>query len=175
MKIVFILTACILSFILFSACRLHSILDFENKEVPSSAKPKELSQDIIRKYSVGQVLVFPLLQRADFDQSLYILRVDFFSKNPVKITLKDVLVTVDGKQIPYGQELIHKDFSYFKYYKEYECYYLYVQGSILKNIKLDENTKNIEVSLAVVVTDKKNKIDGTIKATFLPRKRTYLE
>ena len=175
MKMVFVLIVVVLSLALFWGCGFHSIVDFESEEIPYNTMPKERSQDVIRKYSVGQVLILPSIQHG-VGNSIYKLKIGVFSKEEQgTVTLKDVSLSIDGKQVSYGHELLDRTLPALEYDKEFEYYYSYVYGSELQIMKPDTK-KKIDVTLVVTVETNGDSItNGTIKATFRPIKRTYFE
>ena len=174
-KMVFVLTAVVFFLTPFWGCRFHSIVDFKADEISYKGAPKDLYEDAISKYSVGQTVILPTIQHG-VGNSIYALRVSVFSKEEqVIVTLKDVSLSIDDKQIPYGHELLDRILPALEYDKEFEYYYSYVYGSELQIMKPDTK-KKIDVTLVVTVETNGDSItNGTIKATFRPIKRTYFE
>lgn len=47
-----------------TGCRVYTIVDLDNPEFPCELKPMDLSEELLEKYSVGDVIVEPQIRHA---------------------------------------------------------------------------------------------------------------
>jgi len=53
--------------VILPGCKGHSIVDFENPELPSQVLPNEVSQEIRKRYSVDAVFIIPFITHSRLD------------------------------------------------------------------------------------------------------------
>ncbi|MBW7991991.1 MAG: hypothetical protein FVQ84_18515 [Planctomycetes bacterium] len=165
----------ILVIVILPGCKGHSIVDFENPELPSTSLPNEVSQEIRKRYSVDGVFVAPLIRhsRLENEDSGYEVRIEAFYQEAVEIEIKKLSLTRDGEPIvlesPFSDSLMDD----FRYNNSYQAYYAYINSPPF-SITAPEDTKKLHVILNIEVKkgDGTTK-SGTVEATFEPRKRTY--
>ena len=177
---VFIIGFILLTIVLvLFGCQVYSWMILENPEFPDALSPLGLNEGLLSKYSVGDVIVKPSFWHVDGNQTNYQLVVMFFCKvTNNMITIESALVTSDNKILSNGLSLTGKQVNNWALYKGNKPFYT----SFIKDIPIASSkselvkSKQIDVSLMVVVDTKNNKVFRKhITAHFIPRKRSYIE
>jgi hypothetical protein len=157
------------------SCESHTIIDFENEEIPSRALPNDISGDILIKYKVGTAIILPSIEHANDSGFSYFLRIDVFSKEKVNLILKNVEIMVGGKNVPYGKSIVNTDNQLSEFNEKYGYFSTQIKGGVL-TIANPEKIDNVSVAIAAEVFSLGSKrSSGVISTAFSPNKRSYLE
>ena len=160
---------------LFNACKSHTIVDFENDEIPSRALPIDIPDNIAERYKVREILVLPSIQHVNVGDSTYLIRIDAFSKNKVDLTLKNINCEIDGSEVALRKDFTFSKFPVFKFNENYKLFYSQINGNAF-TIPNPQDKKRIDVAISIEVNvAKKGNVEGVIQSAFFPKKRKYLE
>jgi len=160
-----------------SACRIYSIVDLANPEFPLELNPSDLSEKVLEKYTVGNVIVEPQI-RHGVHHGQYKLTVLYSSESTaVSASIDKVSVLVNSKEISYGDELLGKRCLEWQLYSENEPRYVCsISGATIDPPELDMTKVRVDVSLMVSVQDENgHTTEKQIDVYFVPKKRSYLE
>jgi len=154
MKLVLMICLLFLGLV-FSACRVYTIVDLDNPEFPRELKPADLSGELLDKYSVGDVIVEPRLWHADGFQTNYAPFILFFSETNTSVAfISSVCVSVDGKQLEHDVDLCGKQSSDWKLQEGNKPFYVcYIEGTAIERPKVEMTKARVDVSLVVSVKD----------------------
>lgn len=165
----------ILIALLLISCETHTIVDFENEDLPSRALPIEISDKVLKKYKIGSTIVLPSLQHSNIRQSSYVIKFDFFSKKETKMGIREVIVLVDGKKSDFDKTEKNDITSILEYKKEIDYFYRGVSKGTI-HLSTPEKINHIEILYKITEFDKNNKVaKGKGQILFTPKKRTYWE
>ena len=151
MKIILTVSLMFLMLVLFSGCQLYSMVVLENPEFPDAMPPTELDTDLLKKYTVGEVIVHPHIYPADSTQTTYKLRALFFSKtNTSVVSIKTVTLSVNGTKLEYGKQLINGLTSDWEQYPVNKPFYVCgISGEPIDRPKVEMVKARVDVSLGV--------------------------
>lgn len=178
MKMILTVSLMFLVFVIFSGCRLYSMIVLENPEFPDAMLPTEMDADLLKKYTVGGVIVHPRIHYADSAQTTYKLLAVFFSKtNTPVVSIKTLTVSVSGTKLEYGKQIISELISDWELYPANKPFYVCsISGEPINRPKEEMVKARVNVSLEVLVEEKSGKVTKKkIDVCFLPKKRSYLE
>ncbi|MFC1510046.1 hypothetical protein ACFL49_00080 [Candidatus Omnitrophota bacterium] len=159
-------------------CQVYSMVVLENPEFPDSLLPTKLSDNLQNKYSLGEVTVHPRINYADSDQKTFKLFIVFFSKtNSPVVSIKALTVSVNGKKLEYGKEIIGKSGSAWKLYPANKPFYAsHISGAAINLSKKEMVESKVNLSLNVSVKKDNGKVvEKKIEAYFLSKKKSYIE
>ena len=107
MKIILTVSLMFFMFVIFSGCRLYSMIVLENPEFPDAMLPTDIDADLLKKYTVEGVIVHPRIHYADSAQTTYKLLAVFFSKtNTPVVSIKTLTISVNNTKLEYGKQII---------------------------------------------------------------------
>ncbi len=178
MKIIHTVSIMFLLLFLVSGCRYHSWMVLENPEFPDAMLLTELDADLLKKYTVGEVIVQPRFVPADSTQTTYKLFVLFFSKtNTPIVSIKTVALSINGTNLEYGKQFIKGLTSDWELYPVHKPFYVCsISGETIDRPKVELDKARVDISLEVSVKDESGKVtEKKIDAYFVPKKRSYLE
>ena len=179
MRVLFIVCFLGLLVLALGGCRFHSTIDLDNPEFPRyKIRPWDLSEKLLEKYSVGNVIVEPRIwfshQTVKNPVKTYHLGVLFFSKtNTSSAVVSSVSVLLNGKEFPYGNELIGRPSTDWKVSPEDSTFYIRsVEGEPIDQPETSLLKARVDVSLVVEVMDKRGEATKKqIDTYFVPKKR----
>ena len=162
---------------MLSACRIHSMINLENPEFPPTLRLEDLSGELLEKYSVGNVIVQPLLRHDQMEVSYYLTVLFASTTNSMIVSVKEIALLVNGEEIIYGEEMLGKWASDWALYPLRKPFYvLSIRGISIDPPKVDMVKARVDVSLMVSVKDESGKVlEKQIDTYFVPKKRSYLE
>ena len=150
----------------------------ENPEFPDNLHPKELDADLLKKYSVGEVIVHPRISYMDGAQTIFMLFPVFLSKaNTPVVLIKTVTLKVNGVELEYGEQIINGSSSEWRLAPINEPFYVSsISGGPIDRPKEEMIKARVDVSLEVSVKEENGKVtEKIIDVYFLPKKRAFLE
>jgi len=169
---------CVYVIVIFSGCQRYSMIVFENPEFPDTMLPTKMDADLLKKYTVGGVIIHPRIHYADSTQTTYKLLAIFFSKtNTPVVLIKTLTISINGTKLEYGKQIIGELTSDWDMYSENKPFYVSsISGEPIDRQKEEIVKARVVVSLIVSVEEDNGKItEKKINVYFLPKKRSYLE
>jgi hypothetical protein len=167
-----------MSLLIFCSCKVHSWMVLENPEFPDAMLPTQLEPDILNKYSVGEVIVHPRILYVDGAMTAQRLVVVFFSKKDTEeVSIKGLVLSVNGVKLKYGNEIVNASTSSWELYPANKPFYVCgIHGEPIDRQKKELIKARIDVSIEVSVKETGGDvIEKKINANFIPQKRSYLE
>ena len=178
MKMILTVSLMFFVFVIFTGCRLYSMIVLENPEFPDAMLPTEMDADLLKKYTVGGVIVHPRIHYADSAQTTYKLLAVFFSKtNTPVVSIKTLTLSVSGTKLEYRKQIIGALISDWELYPANKPFYVCsISGEPIDRPKEEMVKSRVNVSLQVSVEEESGRVtEKKIDAYFLPKKRSYLE
>lgn len=157
------------------ACEIHSIIDFENYELPSRAIPSDLSHDLVKKYSINNIIVLPSVRHSLKGDNWYYLRFDIFSHIDINyLTIVNANLYIESEPV-FGRNGI--SFSNIEF-DDPDDKFIYHHGYVKSPsffIKNPINIKDIESFHTIELPMNGQNYSQTISTIFYPKIRRYIE
>ncbi len=175
-----IITVCFIfiALVAFSGCRFYAWMVLENPEFPDAMLPTKLKLKILKKYTVGDVIVHPRISHTDGSQTAAELFVVCFSEtNSSIVAIESVVVFIDDVELDYGDQITRESMSIWESYSTDKSFYVSsISGKALDCSKEKITKAKVDVSLLISVKGADGKItEKQIDTYFVPKKRSYLE
>ena len=161
-----------------NGCQYHSMIILDNPEFPAQLHPAKVNADLLRKYSIGNVIVKPLFMYTDGFQDRFKLIVTFYSmKDTPQVSIEALTVSVDGAKLDYGRQIATRIASDWRLGLTIKPFYsCHISDEPIDRPKEEMVEARVDVSVRVSVEDESGDITReTIDAYFLPKKRSFLE
>ena len=168
----------LLVFFIFSGCRLYSWVVLENPEFPDAMLPIDLDANLLKKYSVGDVIVHPRILYTDGTQTTQGVFVMFFSRTNTSVaSIKALTLYVNRAELEYGKQIVSDSASGWELYPANNPFYVCsIDGAPIELSKPEIVKGKVNLFLTVLVKKENGKvIEKKIESCFLPKKRSYLE